>query len=157
MFSDNFTGRRRTTRNRTVVVDPRDLQGAPSVNPAATPTTYNQSDVVPIMFGSQSRPGRSIGERSFAFTDLMSAFQTIDKRSSDDPHVVWNALKRFKTNEETAVESSLVSVKMRVKTDIFPKIMNNPFIRNDLEIPTEIIEDETRVSKLRKKPHGAHN
>lgn len=147
MFVQNTTGRRRITRNKTVVVDPKDLQGialdklanpAPGDPTVALLKSFENFCVEPKpVLGKREDAADS---RTYPFADLMSAFRTIEKRSIEDPRVVRDVLKRFKTNDEAVVESQVECEKERIQREVFPRIINNPFIRNDLTRSTDGIE-----------------
>lgn len=158
MSSNNFSGRRRTTRSRTVVVDPNDLQDVrcPQATINAFTPLQNEIYLKETVFENiitQSKlslapQNNSMETRTFAFTELMNAFQIIEKRSPEDPHVVQNVLKRFKTNDELVLDRDEDITRMYIRDEVFPRILNNPFIRNDIEIATDIIQGQT--SKVNK-------
>lgn len=135
MNTQSFKGRRRSTRNKTIVIDPRDLEDE-------SPNTSSFTNISIIR--SQNVNNDSIESRTFSFKELMSAFQTIEKRSSEDPYVVSNVLKKFKTNEEQSVETEYNEEKIKIEMEIFPKIMSNPFLRNDFEVPLDKIEKDQK-------------
>lgn len=157
MLSQSFKGRRRTTRNKTTVVEASDLQGGGGQKSGATDCGVFKEAMVQDVFRSfegfsvqpkqQSKPD-AIKSRTFAFAELISAFQTIEKRVFEDPWVVRTVLKRFKTNDELAVGDAIEDERVKMQTEIFPKIINNPFLRSDLEVPIDKIEEETRTSRF---------
>lgn len=131
-IQNNFKGRRRNTRSKTIVIDPRDLQ-------EDTPS-FTDISIRP----TQDTSNDNLTPRTFSFKELMSAFQTIEKRSSEDPYVVNTILKKFKTNEEQSIETGYIEEKRKIEMEIFPKIMSNPFLRNDFEIPLDKIEKDQK-------------
>lgn len=138
--------RRRNARNRTIVIDTSSLFDREELNQASNTTEINTKDS--MAFKSIDVSGCSKRERSsslfeveakdrdaslshenrtFAFKELMSAFRLIEKRSNDS--LVDSILKKFKTNEELEIkDSQMDTVKMDIECQIFPKIINNPFI-----------------------------
>lgn len=160
MKNQNFRGRR-TTRNKTIVVDIRDLQAGDSQidstyfhqNTTQIPYIPFESFVlapklhtqVPVTF-------ESANSRTFMFSELMAAFRTIEKQSINDPSVVKTALKRFKTNEESAIENDIENEKARIQMEIFPKIMNNPFLRKDSELPITRMGRDSHSDRFRNRP-----
>lgn len=131
-------GRRRSTRNKTVVIDSQALlQDTPD-----NAYGYENFSVLIKPRKPTAGPQSLIETRSYNFQDLMSAFHSIEKRSGLDPHCISDALKRFKSNEETISTRGWGHDQMRIEHEMFPKITNNPFLRNDFDIPVDRIEKE---------------
>lgn len=137
-------GRRRSTRNKTIAFDPKTPHQDSPVD------TYGYENFS-VLVKPKAIPGL-IDTRSYNFLDLMSAFRSIENKSSQDPQCVSNALKRFKTNEETSIACLHEEIRARIEYEMFPKIMNNPFLRNDLDVPVDRIE---KNSKDRENIHGS--
>lgn len=137
MNTNSFAGRRRSTRNRTIVIDPKDLQ-------IEEPTIHAEKSFSNFQVKKEEANSEVIGTRTFEFMELMNAFKTIEKRSREDPFITKNALKRFKMNDESAVEVGCEDEKRMIASEIFPKIMENPFLRNDFEVPLDKIEKENK-------------
>lgn len=131
-------GRRRSARNKTVVIDSQAmLQDSPGYG-------YENFSVLikPKNKDSGANLRGFIEARNYDFQDLMAAFHSIEKRSGQDPHCVSDVLKRFKSNEETSPKCEREDSRIMIEYDMFPKIMNNPFLRNDLDVPVYKIEKE---------------
>ncbi|ELA42742.1 uncharacterized protein VICG_00057 [Vittaforma corneae ATCC 50505] len=167
MFNQNFKGRRRATRNKTIVVESRDLQDSSCQKSNATDCDFFKEAMAldvskssenlkmePKQPETPTRKSDVIESRTFVFTELMNAFQTIEKRAFEDFHVIKAALKRFKVNDESVVENAIEDKEMKVQAEIFPRIMNNPFLRNDLKVPTDKIEEDARSNRFYSKRFG---
>lgn len=125
--------RRRSVRNKTIVFD------ATTFLKEEEPALPNPGENISVVMNTKA-PVSQIDYRSFHFNDLLNAFHSIEKRDEKDPTFISEALKKFKTNEELSVNIDHSSIKEIIKIEIFPKIRNNPFIRNDEDVPFRKIE-----------------
>lgn len=117
--------KRRGSRNKTTIIDFRqEVEDPPS-------KFINVSEEVPSIDEKKKINVPNIGERSFCFSDLMSAFRNIEKRAGTDFECVNDTLKRFKTDEERFQVSYFHQEKMKIESEIFPKISENIFFRNE--------------------------
>ncbi|KAM0681530.1 hypothetical protein GINT2_000043 [Glugoides intestinalis] len=142
MNTNSFAGRRRSTRNKTIVIDLKDLQ-------MDKPAVHAEKSFSNFQVKKDELKDEVISTRTFEFIELMNAFKTIEKRARLDPLITKNALKKFKMNDETALEITDDEEKKMIASEVFPKIMENPFLRNDFEIPLDKIEKENkRISRF---------
>lgn len=109
---------RRSTRNKTMMIDPREIRAM-----------INRDGCK-----SNMQPGATaniIQARTFGFSDLMEAFKTIEKKVKEEPSIVKEVLKRFKTEEDGLHYKEDGDEQLKDKKE-FPKILNSPFIQNDI-------------------------
>jgi len=132
--------RRRSTRNKTIVFDASTLLQDDESQQALL------ADNITVIMNPDSADSK-IDYRSHCFKDLLNAFHSIEKRVDKDPAFVSEALKRFKTNDDFAVDADQTNVQEMIRLDLFPKIRNNPFLRNESEIPVRKIEKNFNYSQ----------
>lgn len=134
-------GRRRGMRNKTIAFDAKTLQQDVSAD------AYGYESFAVLVKPKRPTSSSLIEARSYNFVDLMSAFRSIEKKSGQDSQCVSDALKRFKTNEEVSIACEHESMRARIECEMFPKIMNNPFLRNDLDVPVDRIDKNSKGRK----------
>ena len=103
--------KRRSVRNRTIAIDTKAI------------FVDNACAESEMKIEPRAQTMSVIDTRSYAFKDLISAFHMIEKRSCQDPR---EAFKRFKLSEDQHAEYYNQEVFYS-----FPKISENPFIRNE--------------------------
>lgn len=138
---------RRSTRNKTVVFTPEDLKEEVedcNIKRLDSPDFFNS-------LSPESKQTGFIQTRSYNFKELVSAFHSIEKRAMHEPSFVKEALKRFKTNEENAIENNQSEEIRIINAELFPKIMNNPFLHNENDISFRRIEKNYNPNKFPKK------
>lgn len=129
MGIQNIRDKRRTTRNKTIIIDYKpDVDDPPSkFIDVSYPVQNNGGMKNPSVWS----PNANIGERTIPFSELMSAFQKIDnKRVGFEFANVNDALKRFKTDEEHFTVSNVQEEKSKIESEFFPKLSDNIFFKN---------------------------
>lgn len=128
--NQNISARRRTTRSKTIYIDPNDLQEI-KINPIAK--TNSETAIAEETNTEQHDSTLTVKVtegRTFEFSELINAFKMIEKEVFVDPFAVRNILKIFKTKDEILNEEE----ENEIKKEKFPPIANNPFFRRDLNI-----------------------
>lgn len=161
MNNNFFQPKRRSTRNRTVLIDPSFIPNSQQEEKAIMELQqqsvcelsmrFTNIATSPIDGKSCYNPIESNNERTYSFNDLMSAFKSIEKRNADNQDSVNNILKKFKSNDEKIQENNYCEIKSSIETQIFPKILSNPFLKNDQAFKSR---ETTQFdeSQLRKAP-----
>jgi hypothetical protein len=81
-----------------------------------------------------NNPNEISNDRTFSFSELILAFKDIEKRKSSEILSSNDALKRFKIGEEAFLVNPLPDEKLKIESEIFPKLKDNPFLRNEKNV-----------------------
>lgn len=130
MFKSTMNGRqgsrRRTTRNKTILIDASILLDDEVLSHPAS------ENILPNKIEESKNV---IDNRSFSFKELMDAFKTIEKNVADDRTIAQKVLGKFQ--EDNKVKYDYINSPNRNNSPNFPKISNNPFLQKDQEFNNE--------------------
>ncbi|KAI5150004.1 hypothetical protein ENBRE01_1243 [Enteropsectra breve] len=124
--SDNTdsTIKRRSKRSKTIAFDPKNME-----KPVAQSKNTQHIDT------------SAKNARTFNFSDLIDAFHQIEKRAADSSPA--KVLKKFKYDDHNTEYTNYY----KLNNEIFPKIQNNPFLKNNKTIPMSIIDSASNNKK----------